>query len=1016
MADAPSHVTPVQQHTSESTATPTHTSGRLSARTMLAGKPFDEQVQMLAPNPPTTTNAPATKDPVAPVDFAGALARWMPRLGKVCDPVAFMTSADAKGNTGKGNYARAIADKGAQAGFYEQAKAELGAIASEIGAFLGAASIAQAEHAELSDVVTLCGAYRDLYAALQNTGMSAEGAKNEALRAKVAARVRGALDVAKAAFTAVDGEIVGVQSIASIGRALDEIDLFVASWSDLSATSGATSASPYMWAAFLQTVERYRTILNQYGQLEGRGDATGTAKMAVKHGHGYAKTAGEMNAAAVDNGGTMGLALQSYSLKAESVAAYQKQVAAMVERVNAGEFESQADAVAAFRKTVGGGQASAAFYAQLDEVAKGAYAASKGEAFIAQEKQALDATRSSYTTADDATHASGRALDASLGAHDEHRAAADEMDKFAADEAWAACQTHKQSAEALLAKSQALLAQGDAHRREAEALHVQAMAQLASAKLALSKVDTQRYASLGPAVASIEGQIAGAETKLADNAETQARLSKYRAQIAARAQQQSAKLAAWDPAQVEVPAPTTEGYDVEGTLEHYQGFSIELSGRVPGAPYLELFGGVSGKGGKEREGDQVWSFVESEWKAGVKVDLWLFEVSIAYVGTVEFKVAGEVGALDVLERGKAEKSKWEASKEIGRKHYDKRIAAEFGHVLAQGQAAYGRLQARAGQVASAKGNDRARQRAGFDAEVEVASNEVYDLQSNLEGGIAAAFFDISGVFEMLRSASVVTDADVLYDDLQALKEVPDAGLVAATDASEQRFERDNASVGDTIVGRLSEAAGSSNDPNVTFEASGAWELSAGLAGTDFGVSRTATTTVSDGDGEQFDYSETDSVTWKATAPHVEVHCTESDDAWESGVAIEIDMPIPDKATEQQLVRAAIANMNLVMGQSAGLGTGALIDLIKSGAEGFAMDQLAKWSGFKNAVTSEHTVTIEGKIKKEREAGEWVWAGGSVAIGFEKKLAAKADVGVFAVEAEYVSGMRATFALSPPRAG
>ena len=111
--------------------------------------------------------------------------------------------------------------------------------------------------------------------------MSGRAVRDPSKRDALAASIRILVFNAEMALDSIDPELLG-EIEPAVSQSLSEIGFFVDGWTKISADSDDTVASPYMWASFLQTFERYRAILNYYDKLEGRGDATTTSQMAVR--------------------------------------------------------------------------------------------------------------------------------------------------------------------------------------------------------------------------------------------------------------------------------------------------------------------------------------------------------------------------------------------------------------------------------------------------------------------------------------------------------------------------------------------------------------------------------------------------------------------------------------------------------------------------------------------------------------------------------------------------------------
>ena len=147
-----------------------------------------------------------------------------PRIKKVMDPVAFMTSAkrDPRGRIlySKGNYDEAIKNLDSEKGFYEQAKAECESIAESLQSF---GTIDPLELPDFQRLVGFVRRYGELYDCFQTTGdvrtwsEEAEAATNT---------VKAKLISVQIALQSVPDTFIG--SIRDdVRRCLDEMLLFV---------------------------------------------------------------------------------------------------------------------------------------------------------------------------------------------------------------------------------------------------------------------------------------------------------------------------------------------------------------------------------------------------------------------------------------------------------------------------------------------------------------------------------------------------------------------------------------------------------------------------------------------------------------------------------------------------------------------------------------------------------------------------------------------------------------------
>ena len=288
---------------------------------------------------------------------------WLPRITKVVNPVAFMTSADESGNRAKGNYDIGVTNKNAAEGFYELAKGECRAISGEIKSILGDTTLTSLERIHLEQMSLFLEGYATIYETLQSTGKSSSAQK----RQQMTDNVNGVIMDVRASRLALDPTLFG-DGFAVIDSSLNDISIFVNSWSTVAASSDVTSASPVMWASFLKTVGTYRMILNNYDKLEAAGgDATGTSKMSMRHG---AKTPEQADQVAMENGGYMAMALKTYGFYANDAAKMVEQIKEISKKVQSGEYETEEQCIAAFRAGIGGGKASELFYKKIDKVAK----------------------------------------------------------------------------------------------------------------------------------------------------------------------------------------------------------------------------------------------------------------------------------------------------------------------------------------------------------------------------------------------------------------------------------------------------------------------------------------------------------------------------------------------------------------------------------------------------------------------------------------------------------------------
>lgn len=277
------------------------------------------------------------------------------RLARVSDPVAFMTNA---------SYSKAWEDPLSEDGFFGQARAEC---ASLMACFSDSLLLPHGDSA-----VAYLTKLDEVYAAIVATAsLSSREIRDAARREEVAYGIVALVDLAYGELHTMEPEHVGEEHLSRAMQSVKDFRLFMLAWPAASGMSEHTVADPRLYGNFLQTFERYRQILNQYGHLEDRGgDATGTSRKEVKKGDGYyARDSESFDQAVLDHGGLMALALKSYGLEADRIQKYGLQIAEMVERLLDGEFreDTEREFIAALREHVGGGQASEAFYQRIIE-------------------------------------------------------------------------------------------------------------------------------------------------------------------------------------------------------------------------------------------------------------------------------------------------------------------------------------------------------------------------------------------------------------------------------------------------------------------------------------------------------------------------------------------------------------------------------------------------------------------------------------------------------------------------
>jgi len=926
-----------------------------------------------------------------------AMSRWEPNIKKACDPVAFMTSG------AEGNYTAAIYDPRSQAGFFEEAKAALAALGGEMQVFAG--GLAGQEKEELLAVTAMLGAWSNLYGAIQNTGMTKEGAADAKARATVYARVRAVVDEAGAATQALVGSsVIDGSVVQSAARAYDEISLFIDSWSDVAATSGKTAASPYMWGAFLQTIERYRSILNQYGKLEERGgDASGTAKLAVKDSdanRGMVQDGERFEEVSEDAGGTMVLALESYNYRAANIVACQKQVAAMLARVEAGEFETAEAAVAAFRANIGAGLASEAFYENVEQLARGAWHTQNGEELLAEGDLAAKQAYRAYKASEESTKKSEASLGKAEDRHERHTDRAEQMDLKGSEKAYEATLAHKARAENHARDAMALAEMGDVRLGDANRKYAEAETEVANAEIALSKVDPDRFPHLAPGVGDVRGKVDALKGDLSESKENAAELDKVSRNVRERAQNAKKIAGDYNPEKHEVECPVV---GVEGAeLEHFQNFSWSIS--ISPLTWLTIEGGASGEWGTVHNEGGTKSYTEDSAHGGITIDLWLVEFEVGYETKTRYEVDGVKTPKQIEDLGAVEKGKWEAAKEVKESGAQEDLAAAF----AAERAAMGAMYRQLGEAASrrAEGGSAAE----FDGAVEDAAAEVERAQRDLHMGV---MFNSGGSWmQGAIEAGKLPDPEVMEADVLALRDTPSKGLpfeVTRQSDAHAALMRDTREESEQ---RFIDLAGFKNDPSVSFETTGTWHAGAKASGGGFGIgyqySRAAT--VADGEGATFDFEEkvthTHELSFESPAVDGSVALSLCDGDIELEADADFKVDLGGEEEQKELQQGLKSDLQM------------LRELFTGGLEPVSLLQLGMESIQKSIErrTRELAPSVETKSGLKASFGLSIGRkkdgamDGSFSVGFSREYGVEGDAGVFKAEAKYEGGMRVTVPL------
>jgi len=276
-----------------------------------------------------------------------ALTDLEPRLVKVVDPVAFMTKDQYVSSVLKG-----VDDA---KGFFNAAIAELNALETEI---MAAGKLEAASG--ISDAADFAKTYAALYAEIQHAGGTQAKLNQPGERAKICDAVLNHVETAEKLLVGLTTTTISAEAKASLQKSIQRTRTYVDNWPNLSENAGGDNkADARMNINFLQTAQREKEILNQYGLLEGRGgDSEGTSRRTVAGAKGNAKTAEEAQTIAEDNGGFLVLAMKTYGLDAKAMKGLQKELDALDKKVMAGEFKTEEDAIASYRSAGSGEQSN----------------------------------------------------------------------------------------------------------------------------------------------------------------------------------------------------------------------------------------------------------------------------------------------------------------------------------------------------------------------------------------------------------------------------------------------------------------------------------------------------------------------------------------------------------------------------------------------------------------------------------------------------------------------------------
>jgi hypothetical protein len=937
----------------------------------------------------TGSDAPPGEDPRVPDLLA--------RLKKVSVPAAFMTSREQDGSTG--SYARAIYDKEDARGFYAKALAECSAIKAELR------GISPLYFATLT---AFAGALEQVYTALKDGGSKPEALTNAS----------GMHRIALDALALVPETLLDATTRGAITSGLSDIGLFLSAWSHLQETSGSTSASTKMWAAFLQTVERQRQILNYYDLLVDQGGSDkGTREMAMRDEDGSTiqRTDSDVSDKMQQKGGSMGAALESYSFRLRDMEKYREQVQEIQTRILAGEFETIEEAVAAMLAKVGGGGVSREFQAELEKLAKGTWTVAEGEKRVTEERDKLYETTEQLGIASTLEDASQKTLQQSSRSYDKHVEASEQNIKQRSDEAWDDAMAFKKSAEEMIKKAKSYLDQADGNFIEAMELHNQARADIANARLYARDVDTDRFAVLIDGVQRVESACDGVEGRLRENEALAKKIDDYKKSLRTSVEDNAKKTQAFNPEKQEVDAPST----VIGSLEHYETGKVELSGRMPPPlSFMKLFGGITyGMTWTTDTDGKESTRLENSFYWGFKVDLWLFEIKITMKGASLYVIKdGWYNPVDAMEKGNAEKSNYENAREIGAKNYGPDLAGKFSGARSRiKNEVYAPLKKRAPQVASGGPAERA----AFNEQCDESAALVRDIQGTnyfdgLQGDIIKIFMQIVSIWKALSQSGKLIDGDDLSDEILKLKYVEDDKLPGQIDKAEASWQGNHDKASTETQSAFDKINFAKNDPNVEFKSSESIEVGAeiGADGFSAGISYGVEQSRSDGKGESFDFTEKTSqyVTGTVEAGAIKMNVKamwDSDGAGYFTADAFFKCTLPDNAEQTSMLAELQKSMAKIKDNFAATGSW---ELVKKRAN---LNALAKEFDFLSKkfapeVTKGMSDWVTFGLRLDRSAKGVV--GGNVYLGMETVLSAGVDAGVFSAKVEHRSGNRVKVAL------
>lgn len=874
-------------------------------------------------------------------DTAQSIADTLrPRLKKVTDPVAFMTSAklDGRGRIqyGEGNYDKAIADLGSEDGFYEQAKAECDSLIAEMTAALVSGTVSRAESTGFNNMITFVEQYKALYESLQVTGNvyvwnKKAGEATEAVKSQIGS--------AQNALKMIPDHLVG-DARGSIERCLTEMLLFAESWQTVSANAEETNASTNMAKLYLQTNERYRNQLNAYGMLDERGgDSTGTANKRLSEETGH--TISDRDRAeerADEQGGWMAVALKSYGMEPEQERLRDIQMQKLLVRLKAGEFTTQEEYVTAFQQEIGGGATSRQYMAKLREQALGFWNAHQGSNEASAEASSyksagqklgqIDGTVNRLDRATDRRDDLAKTREDNVGGYSdmssstkkeleesgklsEQEVARLNMDQAASDKAYDNAQRFQTIAKRELDLARTLLQGADDDIAEGIDHHTRALQYIAQAKLHAGYVRDSKDAALQRGLSALDSEIVSVEQTLKANQEVYKQLVAKRQQLSALIDARVDKVEGYNPEKLKVPQPsvTMGGKKLEN--ETYAKVQIDLTG--PAFGVFWWLGGVEGQLSNttsiDEKGLDNWTKASLKVTAGLKANLWLVEAGVKVSGFFEAQKKGVNGLIDTLVAGTEELGRWAYAYWYDLGSMSQEISTVMNTAQKVGEYNYTQLQNEAASVGSV---------AALGSAITTADGRMRTLHSGLQDSLASVYDNGPGETKIEDSAvETMADQAVPLDDILAsfqniqkaadLTEVQEALIADSKTLSGHISKTRNEAVSDVKA-----VDPGQNNPDVKFTAGVGIEGFVGSnldAGPNLSFSAAAVWKISDGDGEGFDYSIQNevSLTAKADFPMknganltFQVKGVPKAEKDGGGWEIEVETDIPIKNTEHDV--------------------------------------------------------------------------------------------------------------------